>query len=112
MVLKKHYGNNRNHANKPVLDQSNFVKTNTSYVIKHDFDLMGRRIILPEDCELLFEGGLNNGILIGNNTSVSYSGSVFKGISIGGNWDVPVIHSSMFVDATVSTQLLFGGCRI
>lgn len=107
VVLKKHYGNNRNHANKPVLDQSNFVKTNTSYVIKHDFDLMGRRIILPEDCELLFEGGsLNNGILIGNNTSVSYSGSVFKGISIGGNWDVPVIHSSMFVDATTCINRL------
>lgn len=107
VVLKKHFGNNRKYANKPVIEQSDFFKTNTLYVIKHDFDLMGGRIILPEDCELVFEGGsLNNGILIGNNTSISYSDSVFKGISIGGNWDVPVIHSSMFVDATTCINRL------
>ena len=40
-----------------ILTQDDFSKSNTIYVIRYDFDLNGRRIVLPVGCELRFEGG-------------------------------------------------------
>lgn len=86
---------------RSVLSQSDFGKTNTAYMIKHDFDLKGGTVVMPADCELVFDGGsMNNGIIVGNNTSIVYSGTIFNGIRIKGNWNVPEIRSGMFGDAT------------
>lgn len=48
------------------------VYPNTKYVIKHSFDLEGRTIMLPENCELVFKGGeVHNGKLKLNDTKIS-----------------------------------------
>lgn len=53
------------------LTQSMMQDANTIYVIQYDFDLRGATIEVPENCVLEFNGGLiDNGILIGNNTSI------------------------------------------
>lgn len=89
------------------LSQSDFGKTNTAYIIKHAFDLKGGTIVMPADCELVFDGGsLNNGIIVGNNTSIVYFGTIFNGIKIKGNWNVPEIRSNMFGDATSQVNSL------
>ena len=107
ITLKKRYGDGAEYSQRPILKQSDFGKTNTAYIVKHDFDLMGGTIVIPADCELVFNGGsLNNGIIVGNNTSIVYSGAIFNGIGIKGNWNVPEIRSSMFGDAATCCDRL------
>lgn len=52
------------------------------YEICHDFDLNGQTVTLPENCHLVFNGGvLRNGSLIGNKSSVAfYSGGILVGL--------------------------------
>ena len=53
------------------LTQSMMQDTNTIYVIQYDFDLRGATIEIPEKCVLEFNGGsLDNGVLLGNKTSI------------------------------------------
>lgn len=49
------------------------VQSNTKYIIKHSFDLKGRTIVMPENCEVLFKRGgcLCNGKLKLNKTKIS-----------------------------------------
>lgn len=107
ITLKGHHDDEAEYSQRAMLRQSDFKQKNTAYIIKHDFDLMGGTIVMPVDCELVFEGGsLNNGIIIGNNTSIIYSGAIFNGIGIKGNWNVPEIRSGMFGDVTLKVNRL------
>lgn len=50
---------------------SQMTEANTIYEIRYDFDLGGETLTVPENCTLKFEGGsLNNGAVIGNNTTL------------------------------------------
>ena len=101
-VLKK-----QGSANLLILSQAEINKANTIYVVKKDFNLQGNRISIPKNCVLLFEGGsLNNGIIYGNNTYVEYKETVFNEISVGGTWNIPIVYSSIFGDATTNVNRL------
>ncbi len=55
----------------PVLTQKDFIKENTSYIIKSNFDLKGKEIIIPNNSILEFnKGGVRNGVLNCNNTTL------------------------------------------
>lgn len=61
-ILRKNIQNNKN-----VLTQSMINMPNTVYEIRYDFDLDGKVINIPENCELKFIGGtLKNGTINGN----------------------------------------------
>lgn len=47
------------------------LRPNTKYIIKHDYDLDGDTLVLPDNCELIFKGGsIDNGFLVGPNASI------------------------------------------
>ena len=72
---------------------------NTIYKIKYDFDLNGKKVILPSGCALKFEGGsIKNGSLVGNHTKIiAQKKTIFDSVVIEGTWDVPEITSDWFV---------------
>ena len=50
------------------------TEPNTKYVIKHNFDLGGGSVTIPEGCLLEFDGGsISNGTLVGQNTILIYN---------------------------------------
>ena len=50
---------------------SQIKKPGGRYVIKHDFDLNGGELRVPDACTLVFKGGrITNGIVTGQNTVV------------------------------------------
>lgn len=99
VIVKKRFVEDAAYAGQPVLSQEEFNKFNVVYVIKHDFNLMGSNITIPQDCALAFEGGsFKNGCIIGNETPIVYSGTIFNDVCVKGTWVVPIIHSSMFAD--------------
>lgn len=67
------------YANVNVLDQCAINKPNTIYIIKYDFCLYGKTIIVPENVTLDFQGGhILNGTFILNKTKVKgIVGSVY-----------------------------------
>lgn len=66
IYLRKNWVGNVN-----VLDQCAINKSNTIYIIKYDFCLYGKTIIVPENVTLDFQGGhILNGTLILNKTKV------------------------------------------
>lgn len=81
-----------------VLTQDMINEENTIYVIRYDFDLNGKEIIIPEGCVLQFEGGsLSNGSINGNNTIIkSDIYNIFKFINIIGVWKTNIIYSKWF----------------
>lgn len=82
------------------------VHPNSEYEIRYDFDLLDEEVSLPENCVLKFVGGsLNNGTLVGANTGIEYSGTIFSNVTISGTWLVPEIKSSMFSDCTSRNTL-------
>lgn len=72
--LRQHF-----YANVNVLDQCAINKANTIYIIKYDFCLYGKTIIVPENVTLDFQGGhILNGTLILNKTKIKgIVGSVY-----------------------------------
>lgn len=49
---------------KSVITQDMLNEINTRYIIRYAFDLNGETIVMPEGCELVFEGGIiENGII-------------------------------------------------
>jgi hypothetical protein len=71
---------------KPIASQ--FDKTNTTYIIKDDINLNGLSLVIPENCSLLYEGGvIRNGKLVGNKTKIKCRSSViFEGIEFEGSF--------------------------
>ena len=56
---------------KNLLTQRMLGKEHMIYIIEYDFDLNGGKIIIPDDCTLLFKGGsINNGVIRFNNTEL------------------------------------------
>lgn len=76
-----------------ILAQDMINEPNTIYEIRYDFDLNGKRLVIPENCVLKFTGGkLSNGQIIGQNTSIlapayqifGTSNSYFRGYTKNG----------------------------
>ena len=74
------------------------TRNNTTYIIKSSFNLNGKEIKLPEKCILKFDGGeINNGTLIGNNSSIIADNvTIFSNIIIKGSWSVNDIYDTWF----------------
>lgn len=68
-AMKRVYLHNNITNGKNVLTQDMISMLNTIYIIQHNYDLNGTKIIIPKGCVLDFQGGsINNGIISGNNT--------------------------------------------
>ncbi len=81
-------------------------KKDNNFTIKDTIDLLGKTWYLPENITLNINGGLiKNGVIIGNNTRLQYKGVVFDRIHIRGEWLVPKIKTSMFVDLSYENSL-------
>lgn len=66
-----HFGLNRKILRKEAdfTFENQITENNTIYEIRYEFDLNNKTIIIPDNCTLLFAGGiLKNGTLVGNNT--------------------------------------------
>lgn len=72
----------------------------TTYIIRHAYDLGGGTVTIPQGCRLQFEKGgqLNNGTLVGNGTSIdANTESLFgAGMVFSGSWDVKQICPEWF----------------
>ncbi len=72
---------------------------NNSIVVTRDVDLKGGVCKLPKDYALIVKRGIiRNGTLVGNNSRIKYNGAIFDNINISGEWNVPTIKTSMFVN--------------
>lgn len=77
-----------------------------NYIVKSQIDLNGKALSLSPKTTITFKGGgLSNGTLIGNNTSILYSEPVLTKIKIKGTWDMPEIKSIIFTDRQRSNVL-------
>lgn len=58
----------------------------TTYIITNDFELYGKKVVLPEQCDLLFKAGskLSNGVLVLNETEIESRGVCFDQIVLLG----------------------------
>lgn len=86
-----------------ILSQSDFNQVNTIYEIRYDFDLDGKIINIPENCELKFVGGsLKNGTIVFSNTVIKYKNSyIFDDIDISGNVCNDLYLSMWKIDNTI-----------
>ena len=112
-ILRKNW-QQINGERKNVLTQEMINEPNTIYEIRYDFDLNGAEITIQEGCLLKFQGGsLNNGILIGDNTSIKAEENIiFNKIGIKGTWKQNIISSAWFniwdeKDSTSVLQAIF-----
>ena len=80
------------------------VQDNTVYVVRGDFDLQGREVVVPAGCTLRLEGGcIRNGCLVGNDTYIDLQQTkpVFNELMLKGRF-----RSSEFpINAYVSKNL-------
>ena len=73
------------------------VKANSIYTLRKNFDLKGNVYLMPEGVTIKKRNGvIMNGTLIGNKTKMEVSQPVFDKVTIKGEWNVPIICSSMF----------------
>lgn len=85
-----------------------FAGPNNKYVILYDFDLKEDSLFIGSGSTLVFHGGsINNGTLIGNNTSIKASAksSIFNNIQIKGEWRCPKIYSTWMADCTSKNKI-------
>lgn len=109
-------------ADYPKVYQTKFLKPgipfalqvtdpDTKYIIKHNFDLGGETIEMPENCILEFDGGsLKNGTLTGCIDIDSTQKNVFENIQLGNTIQNEVLDLSWFKitgDCTSVLQNLF-----
>lgn len=84
VYLRKNFLNGRN-----VLTQSMLQWSNTIYIVRYDYDLQKATIEIPDNCELVFDGGkISNGKVILTNTLVRPFGHITDYIQaeISGNY--------------------------
>ena len=80
-----------------VLTSSMITHANMVYVIEHEFDLKGNKLVLPFGCTLLFKGGsIRNGEIVGNETLLK--GDV-KVPYLKGKFANTTLHSSVINEA-------------
>ena len=77
---------------------SQINKPEIRYVIKHDFDLNGRELRLPDACTLVFKGGrITNGIVTGQNTIIEAAKkTIFIDVHIKGCFMNDKVYSQWF----------------
>ena len=67
-----------------------FSDRDTKYIIKWDFDLEGKTIILPPNVLLEFDGGsLSNGTIVGDNTTIiqyQEDDKIFNNVTLNGTY--------------------------
>lgn len=64
---------------KNLLLQADFCEENTIYEIRYNFDLDGKKITIPSNCILDFQGGhISNGTIVLNNTNILPNGCVIS----------------------------------
>lgn len=82
-------------SKKPITNQ--FCRENATYIIKEIIDLKGDTLSIPYNSTLCFKGGeLNNGIIIGHNTTIdSKERTVFRRTKFEGSF-VGIIKESWF----------------
>ena len=76
---------NSNKVRKNILTKEMISEPNTVYEIRYDFDLNGKKITIPENCTLDFNGGsLNNGEILFRNCTIQASivSLLFKNIRV------------------------------
>ena len=76
---------NSNKVKKNILTKEMISEPNTVYEIRYDFDLNGKKITIPENCTLDFNGGsLNNGEILFRNCTIQASivSLLFKNIRV------------------------------
>lgn len=80
--------------------------TECLYEITEEIDLMGCTINIPDRVILKFNGGvIKNGTLVGNNTSLIAQSVAFDRVTIKGEWNIPIIHTSLFKDLNYNNSL-------
>lgn len=73
------------------------TQPNTIYVIKYKYDLKGKKITVPENCELSFEenGEISNGSIVFSNTNLS-GAPKFTNIGVSGAIYNPKVYLKWF----------------
>lgn len=75
------------------------IKPNSEYILKDIVDLEGKTYILPKNITIIPKGGFfYNGGLLGDETTIKYVSCMFDHVTIGGEWNVKEISTSMFKD--------------
>lgn len=88
----------------PILNSKN------QFVIDSIVNLHGGVCLLPQNCTLQFHSGAKivNGKIVGNETGITGNKTqIFDAVEIGGSWAVPVISSSLFVNAEDNLRNVF-----
>lgn len=85
-----------------ILTQDMINQPNTIYIIQSDMDLGGRRILIPRNCILRFDGGsLKNGIVVGNETL--FDGIVKAYVKLDGTFNNDELCLNWFLEDTSSS---------
>lgn len=94
-ILRKNWVNGKN-----ILTQEMINTTNTTYVIRYDYDLNEITINIPEGCVLQFDGGsFNNGIINGNNTNIIGNNYIFRNrLLLTGSFNIDGINDYWFIE--------------
>lgn len=88
-------------SGKPIHPTTNWIfnRSDTTYNITDNYDLNGRRVVIPNGVTLRFNGGrLSNGTLIGDRTKLFVKSCAFDNVKIEGTWDCADISSAMFAN--------------
>lgn len=79
--------------------EEQIIEENTIYEIRYDFNLNGGTLEIPEGCVLNFKGGsVNNGVLVGNLTTIKENPVQIFGtnLTLGGTWNVEQAYPEWF----------------
>ena len=82
------------------------MNRNNRIVVSGIVDLHGAIENIPEGCILdVRNGRIKNGTIVGNQTTLLYTGAVFDHVHIKGIWNIPHISTSMFADLSYENAL-------
>ncbi len=97
-----------------ILTQEMLDEATNTFVVRKNYNLLGRTLVVPDGMILLFaSGSMDNGELQGTNSSLKVVGKspVFGvNLKISGIWNVPEVHDGWFVfdesEGFVSNQII------
>lgn len=74
-----------------------FDEPKKTYYISERINLNGKRLIVPSECRLVFNGGcISNGTICGKNTYLTGKNKIFDNVNISGTWRADSISTRMF----------------